>query len=102
MLIVIRKSRREVSRRAHLCPAGFKGVISSRVNRLMNQLCMLRGRLFSHREVGVGQSKQGSTKASAIRGMSKKTGDANWSKKLSVMVRFMVKRVVGFFGRLAR
>lgn len=54
----------------------------------MNQLCRVSSRLFSHRVVGLGKSAHGSVNARAIRGIPRKTGLINWSKKLSVMVRF--------------
>lgn len=54
----------------------------------MNQLCRVRRRLLSHRVVGLGKRAHGRVSAKAIRGMPRKTGLMNWSKKLSVMVSF--------------
>lgn len=56
----------------------------------MNQLWSVSRRLFSHREVGVGNRSHGRRRAKAIRGMPRYVGVINWSKKLSVMVRFRV------------
>jgi len=86
----IRKSIREVSRTAHLCPGRLTGMKSSWANRPMNQFCSVSSRLFNHRVVGVGKRIQGRVKAKAIKGMPRNTGLINWSKKLSVMVSFRV------------
>lgn len=63
---------------------------SCRVNIPRNQFCRVNKRLFSHREEGVGRRIQGSSRASAIRGMPIKSGLENWSKKLVTMVRFRI------------
>lgn len=52
--IVSRNSISDVSITAHLCPPTFSGRRSCCVNRPTNQLCRVRIRLFSHRDVGVG------------------------------------------------
>lgn len=86
----IKNNIREANNRAHLCPGTFTGRKSSCVNRPMNQFCRVSRRLFNHRSVGVGKRIQGRVRARAIRGMPMKTGDINWSKKLSAMVSFRV------------
>ena len=85
---MIRKSIREHRRRAHLWPPRLIGSRSCWVKRLMNQFWSASRRLFSHRVEGVGKRIQGRLRARAIRGIPRKTGVANWSKKLSVMVSF--------------
>lgn len=52
--VVNKNSIRDVSIIAHLCPPTFSGRRSCCVNRLTNQPCRVRTRLFSHRDVGVG------------------------------------------------
>lgn len=54
MLSVIRKSMSEVSRAAHLWPPRLIGWNICCVNRLINQPCRVRRRLFSQRAVGLG------------------------------------------------
>lgn len=88
MLREIRNSIKEVNKMAHLWPPKLRGRRSCCVNRLMNQLCRASKRLFNHRDVGVGKRIHGRVNARAIRGMPRKTGLINWSKKLSVMVSF--------------
>lgn len=86
--MVNRKSIRDVSITAHLCPPRFNGIRSCCVNRLINQLCKVSSRLFNHRCVGVGYRSQGSVNARAIRGIPIYVGLMNWSKKFSAMVSF--------------
>lgn len=88
MLMEIRNTINDVNIRAHLCPPMFSGRRSCCVNRLMNQPCRVRRRLFIQREVGAGKRVHGRRRAMAINGMPKSVGLRNWSKKLSVMVRF--------------
>lgn len=88
ILRVIRNSIRDVRIKAHLWPPRFKGNKSCWVNRLINQFCRVISRLLSHRAEGVGKRIQGRLRARAIRGIPKNEGLMNWSKKLSVMVRF--------------
>lgn len=85
--IVIKKIIKEARRRAHLWPPTFKGWKICCVKLLINQLCRVSRRQLSHRTVGLGKSAQGKASARAIRGMPRKTGLINWSKKLSVMVK---------------
>lgn len=77
MFSEIRKSIKEVSRTAHLCPGRLTGMKSSWANRPMNQFCRVSSRLFNQRVVGVGNRIQGRVKARAIRGMPRKTGLIN-------------------------
>lgn len=44
--------------------------------------------MTTHRLVGAGYRSHGRAIAKAIKGMPRHVGDANWSKKLSIMVRF--------------
>lgn len=66
------------------------GRSSCRVNILRNQLCKVNKRLLNHREAGVGRRIQGRSMASAIRGIPIRNGLENWSKKLTIMVRFRI------------
>lgn len=90
ILMVIRNAIKEANIKAHLCPPMLRGRRSCWVNRLINQFCRVKRRLLAHRLVGVGYRTQGRSRARAIRGMPKEVGLRNWSKKLSVMVRFRV------------
>ncbi|KIA89456.1 hypothetical protein OA88_23055 [Flavobacterium sp. JRM] len=45
-------------------------------------------RLFIQRDEGVGSNTQGSAIATAMSGIPRKEGLANWSKKLVIMVSF--------------
>lgn len=90
MLRVIRKSIRDIKIRAHLWPPKLIGKSSWFVNRLINQLSRVKRRLFIQRDVGVGNKSQGSRRARAIKGIPRRTGLINWSKKLSVMVSFRI------------
>lgn len=65
----IRKTIREVKRRAHLWPPGLRGNSSCCVNRLMNQPWRVSSRLFNQRFDGVGYRIQGRANARAISGM---------------------------------
>lgn len=60
------------------------------MNRLINQFWRVRRRLVRHRAVGVGKRIHGRRRARAIRGIPKKKGLINWSKKLSIMVSFRI------------
>ena len=86
-LSVIKNTIREARRRAHLWPPTFRGWKICCVKLLINQLCRVNRRQLSHRTVGLGKRTQGSANAKAARGMPRKTGLINWSKKLSAMVR---------------
>lgn len=77
MLREMRKTIKEVRRRAHLCPGMFTGIKSSWANRPRNQFCRVRRRLLSQRSVGVGKRIQGRVRARAIRGIPRSTGDIN-------------------------
>lgn len=66
---MMRKITREVRIAAHLWPPLFKGRRSCWVNRLINQPCRVRRRLFSQRADGLGYKDQGRVRARAIRGM---------------------------------
>lgn len=68
MLRVIRKTTREVSISAQLCPPRLRGVRICWVNRLMNQLWRTSRRLCSHRRVGAGKKIQGKVRAIASSG----------------------------------
>lgn len=87
-LIVSKKIIREANRVAHLWAGVFIGRSSSLVKRPRDQVWMVRRRLEIHWFVGVGYRSQGRAIASIIRGMPRHVGDANWSKKLSIMVKF--------------
>lgn len=64
----IRNSISDANSRAHLWPPILMGANICDVNRLINQPCKVKRRLFSHREVGAGKSSHGSRSARAIRG----------------------------------
>jgi len=49
---------------------------------------MVRRRLVTHRLSGVGSSSAGNSIESRIRGIPKRYGLANWSKKLRFMAKF--------------
>ena len=73
------------------------------MNRLMNQAWRVSRRLFNHRVEGVGNKIHGRRRARAIRGIPRKVGLINWSKKLSAMVSLMlVLLVFGRFGGQVR
>ena len=57
------------------------------MNRLINHPWRVRTRLFSHRAEGVGYRTHGRLRARAIRGIPRREGLENWSKKLSVIYR---------------
>jgi len=61
------------------------------VKRAMNQLWRANTRLFIHRGVEDGKRTHGRTRAMAIRGMPRYEGDANWSKRLRIMVSFRIR-----------
>lgn len=88
--MVIRKIIREVRRAAHLWPPRLRGRRSCWVKRLMNHPCRAKKRLLSHRVVGAGYIIQGRVIARAIRGTPRSEGLINWSKRLTVMVRFRI------------
>lgn len=73
---------------AHLCPPTFIGSKSCERKRLINWAWRVKKRLVAHRGAGEGKKYQGISKAKAIKGMPKRTGDKNWSKRLVIMVRF--------------
>lgn len=60
------------------------------MKRLINQLWRAKKRLLSHRVVGAGYITQGRVMARAINGTPSSVGLINWSKRLTVMVRFRI------------
>lgn len=74
--------------RAHLWPGLFNGVISCLVKVLINHSCRVDRRFGIHRLLGVGRRRAGNSVASRIRGIPRRYGLENWSKKLKIMVRF--------------
>lgn len=90
MLRVMRNSINDIKIRAHLWPPKLIGMRSWFVNRLINQLWRVKSRLVIQRVVGVGNKSQGSRRARATKGIPRRTGLMNWSKKLSVMVSFRI------------
>lgn len=87
-LISSRKIIRDVRIRAHLCPFLWSGIISCFVIRLMNHSCRVDSRLVIHRLPGEGRRRAGNVIEIKIRGIPRKVGLENWSKKLRFMVRF--------------
>lgn len=83
-----RKIISDVRISAHLCPFLFSGVISCFVMRLMNHSCRVDVRLVIHRLLGDGRSRAGNVIEMRIKGIPKRDGLENWSKKLRFMVRF--------------
>lgn len=93
-----RKSISEVSKRAHLWPALFRGVISCLVIRLASQSCRVERRLVTQRLLGDGSSKVGNRRDNGMSGIPRRYGLENWSKKLRFMVRFRgLVWLVGFY-----
>lgn len=54
----------------------------------MNQSCKVDSRLVIHRLSGEGSRSAGNVIAIRIKGMPRREGLENWSKKLRFMVRF--------------
>lgn len=68
------------------------------MKRLINQVCKVSRRLFSHRLVGVGKISQGVIIAKVIRGIPSSEGLKNWSKKFRLMVSFRgLVEIFGYF-----
>lgn len=78
----------DVRIKAHLCPFLFKGIISCLVMRWRNHDWRVKSRLVIHRLFGVGSNRAGNSIEIRTRGIPRKHGLANWSKKLKFMVRF--------------
>lgn len=92
-----RKIISEVRIRAHLWPFLSSGIISCFVTRLMNHNCRVVSRLVIHRLSGEGRRRAGNVIEIKIKGIPRKEGLENWSKKLRFMVRFRVW-CLGFLG----
>ena len=87
-LIVSSSTISDVNIRAHLCPALFSGIISCFVISWKNHSWRVERRLVIHRLPGVGSNRVGNSNESRIKGIPKRHGLVNWSKKLKFMVRF--------------
>lgn len=87
-LIKSRKIISDVKISAHLCPFLFSGVISCFVMRLTNHSWRVETRLVIHRLLWDGRSRAGNVIAIRIKGIPRKDGLENWSKKLRFMVKF--------------
>lgn len=72
---------------AHLCPFLFSGPISCFVIRLRSHSWRVDRRLVIHRLLGAGSSSAGNSIDGRIRGIPRRHGLVNWSKKLMIMVR---------------
>lgn len=88
MFMVIRKSIKEIRRRAHLCPPTLTGSRSCLIKVLENQFWKVSRRLFKRRLQGVGYKIQGRAMASIIKGTPNSSGLINWSKRLVIMISF--------------
>jgi len=87
-LIVSKSIIRDVRIRDHLWPFLLSGIISCLVIRWRIHDWMVRRRLVIHRLSGEGSRRAGNSIESRIRGIPRKCGLANWSKKLRFMVKF--------------
>ena len=87
-MISSRNIIREVRIKAHLCPFLFSGIISCFAIRLVSHSWRVESRLVTHRLSWEGSSRAGKVIAIRIRGIPRREGLENWSKKLRFMVRF--------------
>lgn len=87
-MISSRKIINDVRIRAHLWPFLSSVIISCFVMRLMNHSWRVESRLVTHRLLGEGRSRAGNVMEMRIRGIPRREGLENWSKKLRFMVRF--------------
>lgn len=76
--------------KAHLWPFLFSGIISCLVTRWRNHDWRVERRLVTHRLSGDGSSRAGNSSEIKIRGIPRRHGLVNWSKKLRFMVRLKV------------
>lgn len=74
--------------RAHLWPGLFSGIMSCFVIVWISHDWSVDRRLVTHRALGAGRSRPGSSVERRISGTPKRWGLENWSKKVRVMVRF--------------
>uniref|UniRef100_A0A8C3U490 Uncharacterized protein n=1 Tax=Catharus ustulatus TaxID=91951 RepID=A0A8C3U490_CATUS len=74
----------DVRIRAHLWPFLCRGIINCFVIKLINHSWRVESRLVTHRFPREGSKRAGNVSEMRIRGMPRRDGLENWSKKLSV------------------